>query len=56
MAELKKIGGKGPIKRYMDNPILTKEDVPYTVETVHNAGVTKFEDRYIMVHPGSTIH
>ena len=37
------------VTRYKDNPILTKDDIPYQVETVHNAGVTKFEDRYIML-------
>ncbi|HAR62065.1 MAG: glycosidase [Candidatus Margulisiibacteriota bacterium] len=35
--------------RYDKNPILTKKDVPYSVHTVHNAGVTKFEGRYIML-------
>lgn len=37
------------IKRYEGNPILTKKDVPYPVETVHNAGVTKYKGRYIML-------
>jgi predicted GH43/DUF377 family glycosyl hydrolase len=37
------------VTRYEGNPILTKHDVPYPVETVHNAGVTKFEDRYILL-------
>ncbi len=37
------------IKRYQHNPILTKDDVPYPVATVHNAGVVKFNDRYIMI-------
>jgi predicted GH43/DUF377 family glycosyl hydrolase len=37
------------IKRYPNNPILTKDDVPYPVATVHNAGVVKFNDRYIMI-------
>ena len=37
------------IKRYQHNPILTKDDVPYPVATVHNAGVVKFRDRYIMI-------
>jgi len=37
------------VQRYSNNPILTKDDVPYPVETVHNAGVTKFNDRYIML-------
>lgn len=37
------------IKRYPGNPILTKEDVPYPVATVHNAGVVKHQGRYIML-------
>jgi len=37
------------IERYQGNPILTKHDVPYPVETVHNAGVVKYRDRYIMI-------
>ncbi|MFW5835452.1 MAG: glycosidase, partial [bacterium] len=37
------------IKRYHHNPILTKDDVPYPVATVHNAGVVKFNDSYIMI-------
>jgi len=42
--------GKEPIvKRYEKNPILTKDDVPYPVATVHNSGVIKHNDRYIML-------
>ena len=37
------------IKRYKKNPILTKEDVPYPVATVHNAGIVKHNGRYIML-------
>jgi len=37
------------IKRYNNNPILTRSDVPYPVATVHNAGVVKHQDRYIML-------
>ncbi|MFH1330002.1 MAG: glycoside hydrolase family 130 protein [Actinomycetota bacterium] len=37
------------IQRYPGNPILTKRDVPYPVETVHNAGVVKHGDTYIML-------
>jgi predicted GH43/DUF377 family glycosyl hydrolase len=37
------------IKRYPHNPILTKDDVPYSVATVHNAGVVKFNNKYIMI-------
>ncbi len=37
------------IRRYGGNPILTPEDVPYPVATVHNAGVTRHGGRYIML-------
>jgi predicted GH43/DUF377 family glycosyl hydrolase len=37
------------IERYAGNPILTRDDVPYPVETVHNAGVTKHAGRYVML-------
>ncbi len=37
------------VTRYTKNPILTKNDVPYEVATVHNAGVIKFNNKYIML-------
>jgi len=37
------------VRRYAQNPILTKQAVPYPVETVHNAGVIKFGNQYIML-------
>ncbi len=37
------------VKRYAGNPILTRDDVPYPVATVHNAGVVKANGRYMMV-------
>lgn len=38
------------VKRYAGNPILTRDDVPYPVEAVHNAGVVKTRDgQYVMV-------
>ena len=37
------------VKRYKNNPILTKDNVPYPVVTVHNAGVVKNEEKYIML-------
>ena len=37
------------VTRYKNNPILTKEDVPYPVATVHNAGVIKHKNEYIML-------
>ncbi|MCK5147242.1 glycoside hydrolase family 130 protein [bacterium] len=37
------------VQRYAKNPILTKNDIPFPVATVHNAGVVKFNDKYIMI-------
>ena len=37
------------VRRYESNPILTKDDIPYPVQTVHNSGVTKYDGRYIML-------
>ena len=37
------------VTRYNKNPILTKDDVPYPVATVHNAGVVKHNGSYIML-------
>ncbi|MCK5723255.1 MAG: glycosidase, partial [Gammaproteobacteria bacterium] len=37
------------IERYKANPILTKDDIPYPVETVHNAGITRYDDQIIML-------
>ena len=37
------------VKRYERNTILTRDDVPYPVATVHNAGIVKHNDRYIML-------
>lgn len=37
------------IKRYNNNPILTKDDIPYPVATVHNAAVVKHEGKYVMI-------
>jgi predicted GH43/DUF377 family glycosyl hydrolase len=37
------------VTRYEGNPILTKDDIPYPVQLVYNAGVTKFDGKYIML-------
>ncbi|MHA2225726.1 MAG: glycoside hydrolase family 130 protein [Candidatus Hodarchaeales archaeon] len=37
------------VERYEKNPILTKDDIPYQVETVHNAGVVKYNNQYVML-------
>lgn len=40
---------KGPVIRYDKNPILTKNDVPYPVETVHNAAAVKMGADYLLI-------
>ncbi len=37
------------VRRYAHNPILSKGDIPYQVETVHNAAVVKHDGEYIML-------
>jgi len=37
------------VARYEGNPILTKHDIPYPVQTVHNAAITRFNEQYIML-------
>ena len=37
------------VRRYAHNPILTKAEIPYAVETVHNAAVVKHDGEYIML-------
>ncbi len=37
------------VKRYEGNPILSPADIPYQVETVHNAAVTRHAGRYVML-------
>jgi predicted GH43/DUF377 family glycosyl hydrolase len=44
------------ISRYPYNPILTREDVPYPVATVHNAAVVKHLDTYVMLFRSHTMN
>ncbi len=37
------------VRRYPQNPILTRDDVPYPVATVHNAGMARYQGRTIML-------
>ncbi len=37
------------VQRYAGNPILTPDDIPYPVETVHNAAVVRHDDKYVML-------
>ena len=37
------------IKRYPGNPVLTKDDIPFDATLIFNAGVTKYQGRYVMV-------
>lgn len=37
------------VRRYEGNPILTPDDIPYEVHTVHNAGMAKYRGKYMML-------
>ena len=37
------------IKRYKKNPILEAKDIPYDATLIFNAGVVKYQGKYIMV-------
>ncbi len=37
------------IKKYSGNPILTKDDMPFESKLVFNAGVAKYNGRYVMI-------
>lgn len=36
-------------KKYEENPILTKDDVPYPAQCVYNAGAAKYNGKYILL-------
>ncbi|WP_413371771.1 glycoside hydrolase family 130 protein [Paenibacillus taichungensis] len=44
-----KLASSSVIKRYLNNPILDASCVPYPTALVFNAGVTKFNGKYVMV-------
>ena len=37
------------VYRYAGNPILSARDVPYTAALIFNAGVAKYQGKYVMV-------
>ena len=37
------------LQRWVRNPIITLDDIPYRCNTVFNGGVIKFKDQYIML-------
>jgi len=37
------------IKKYKKNPILTKDDVPFKVNSIFNPGAVKFKDKYLLL-------
>ena len=39
----------GIVQRYAENPILTPADIPYPVETVHNAGMARYDGKIMML-------
>ena len=42
------------VQRFPGNPILTAKDIPYKVETVHNAAVVKHDGKYVMIFRSHT--
>ena len=38
-----------PITRHPNNPILSARDIPYPASLIFNAGVAKYEGRYVMI-------
>ena len=37
------------MKRHPGNPVLSKKDVPYPADLIFNAGIAKYQGRYVMV-------
>lgn len=37
------------IKRYENNPVLSKKDIPFPADCIFNAGVAKYQGKYVMV-------
>ena len=37
------------IKKYKKNPIITKKDVPFKVNSIFNPGAIKYEDKYLLL-------
>ena len=44
-----KLYSSSVIKRHPSNPILSEKDIPYNAALIFNAGVTKFNGKYVMV-------
>jgi len=36
------------IKKYPNNPVLSKKDIPYNADCIFNAGITKYQGKYVM--------
>jgi len=37
------------VKRHPSNPLLTADDIPYPASLIFNAGITKYQGKYVMV-------
>ncbi len=44
------------IKRHPDNPVLTSKDVPYESTLTYNAGIIKYQGKYVMVFRNDVFH
>lgn len=46
---IKTLKSSSVIKRHQGNPILSAKDVPYDSNLIFNAGVTKYQGKYVMI-------
>ncbi|MCK4981389.1 MAG: glycoside hydrolase family 130 protein [Victivallaceae bacterium] len=44
-----KLTTENTVKRCFTNPVLSAKDIPYSSVQIYNAGVTKFQGKYVMV-------
>ena len=44
-----KLKSSSVVKRYENNPVVCKDDVPYPAELIFNAGVAKWKGQYVMI-------
>ncbi len=46
---MNKLSSSPVITRHPGNPILTRDDVPYEASLIYNAGIAKYQGKYVMV-------
>ena len=46
---MRKLVSSPIVKRYPNNPVLSAKDVPYEATLIYNAGVCKYNGKYVMM-------